>query len=305
METLRNYLESMFKRYPETEEADKAKAELWQMMEDKYNELLADGKKENEAVGIVISEFGDLEEVADSLGISTMLQRIEQPAGEASPEQATSSAPAKQAAQATQNGRAVEAETIPPTPVLTFGQTEAAFEQAAAERSAFADQAAAEAFGTDSQQSDSGQQDGERSGAWWNWHNIHSAGDEETGSSIYQFLTAAQSVFWPTVTCLYLIWSFLTFKWWITWIIWPLAAVLHSLLKRVLLGDMSAVGGRVYKSRLIAAVLDSYWPCVVFVYFALSFLTGGWAITWLIFVIAPFMRNFLKRMATEEGAAKA
>ena len=53
METLRNYLDSMFERYPKTPEAEHAKSELWQMMEDKYNELLADGKKENEAVGIV------------------------------------------------------------------------------------------------------------------------------------------------------------------------------------------------------------------------------------------------------------
>lgn len=39
------------------------------MMEDKYNELLAEGKKENEAVGIVISEFGDLSELAEELGL--------------------------------------------------------------------------------------------------------------------------------------------------------------------------------------------------------------------------------------------
>ena len=41
------------------------------------------------------------------------------------------------------------------------------------------------------------------------------------------------SVFWPTVTCAYLIWSFLTFAWYITWIIWPLAAVADSLIKAI------------------------------------------------------------------------
>ena len=40
------------------------------MMEDKYEELISEGKTENEAVGIVISEFGNLDELADSLGIS-------------------------------------------------------------------------------------------------------------------------------------------------------------------------------------------------------------------------------------------
>ena len=56
METIRNYLENMFLNLPRTSEVMKAKMELGQMMEDKYNELIASGKSDNEAVGIVISE---------------------------------------------------------------------------------------------------------------------------------------------------------------------------------------------------------------------------------------------------------
>ena len=69
METIRNYLETMFARLPITFEVQKAKNELWQMMEDKYTELTKEGKTENEAVGIVISEFGNLDELAEELGI--------------------------------------------------------------------------------------------------------------------------------------------------------------------------------------------------------------------------------------------
>ena len=39
METIRNYLETMFARLPNTFEVQKAKDELWQMMEDKYRDL--------------------------------------------------------------------------------------------------------------------------------------------------------------------------------------------------------------------------------------------------------------------------
>ena len=39
METIRNYLETMFLKLPNTPEVYKAKNELWQMMEDKYTEL--------------------------------------------------------------------------------------------------------------------------------------------------------------------------------------------------------------------------------------------------------------------------
>ena len=69
MNAIKNYLDNMFRNLPNTEEVRRAKAELLQMMEDKYEELIGEGKSENEAVGIVISEFGNLDELADSLGI--------------------------------------------------------------------------------------------------------------------------------------------------------------------------------------------------------------------------------------------
>lgn len=70
METIKNYLETMFAAMPNTAEVRKAKAELLQMMEDKYNELIAAGQSENAAVGTVISEFGNLDELAEDLGLS-------------------------------------------------------------------------------------------------------------------------------------------------------------------------------------------------------------------------------------------
>lgn len=74
METLKNYLENMFLSLPDTPEVRRAKSELGQMMEDKYTELKNKGKAENEAVGIVISEFGNLDEVAEELGIKTYIK---------------------------------------------------------------------------------------------------------------------------------------------------------------------------------------------------------------------------------------
>ena len=59
METILSYLENMFLHLPRTSEVLRAKEELATMMEDKYNELLAEGKRENEAVGIVISELSN------------------------------------------------------------------------------------------------------------------------------------------------------------------------------------------------------------------------------------------------------
>ena len=71
MDAIKNYLETMFLNLPNTPEVQKAKYELGQMMEDKYRELIADGKTENEAIGTVIAEFGNLDELAEDLGIDS------------------------------------------------------------------------------------------------------------------------------------------------------------------------------------------------------------------------------------------
>ena len=69
MDAIKSYLENMFLHLPKTAEVLRAKEELAQMMEDKYTQLRSEGRTDNEAVGQVISEFGNLEELAATLGI--------------------------------------------------------------------------------------------------------------------------------------------------------------------------------------------------------------------------------------------
>lgn len=69
METIKVYLDNMFLNIPDSEQTQRIKSELYDMMEDKYHELIGEGKPENEAVGIVISEFGNLEELKEELGL--------------------------------------------------------------------------------------------------------------------------------------------------------------------------------------------------------------------------------------------
>lgn len=84
METIKVYLDNMFLNIPDSEQVRRVKSELYDMMEDKYHELLNEGKPENEAVGIVISEFGNLEELKEELGLDR--QGEEQPFFEAKEE---------------------------------------------------------------------------------------------------------------------------------------------------------------------------------------------------------------------------
>ena len=76
MDTIKDYLEAMFASMPNTAEVRKAKSELLSMMEDKYNEMIADGISENTAVGTVISEFGNLDELADDLGLTKEVEVV-------------------------------------------------------------------------------------------------------------------------------------------------------------------------------------------------------------------------------------
>ena len=70
METIKNYLDTMFQNLPDSPEIRRVKEDLLASMEDKYQELKEEGASENEAVGRVISEFGNIDELLSELGIS-------------------------------------------------------------------------------------------------------------------------------------------------------------------------------------------------------------------------------------------
>lgn len=72
MDTITSYLENMFAALPKNGQMLKLKQDLLLTMEEKYQELKLEGKTENEAVGIVISEFGNIDELIEELGIAAV-----------------------------------------------------------------------------------------------------------------------------------------------------------------------------------------------------------------------------------------
>jgi len=69
MDAIDTFLDAMFVPYPATPRLLEAKGELRAMMEDAYADAIGRGKTHNEAVGQVITDFGNLEELAPALGI--------------------------------------------------------------------------------------------------------------------------------------------------------------------------------------------------------------------------------------------
>lgn len=69
MKEIRDYVEVMFKDFPKTKEAVDMKLNILDTMETKYNDLIAEGKNKHEAVGIVIGQFGNVDELRNEFGV--------------------------------------------------------------------------------------------------------------------------------------------------------------------------------------------------------------------------------------------
>ena len=74
MDTIETFLDNMFAPYPATPRLIEARSELRAMMEDAYNDAIAQGKTHTEAVGQVITDFGNLHELAPVLGSAQDIQ---------------------------------------------------------------------------------------------------------------------------------------------------------------------------------------------------------------------------------------
>ena len=326
METIRNYLENMFMNLPNSTEVLRAKDELLQMMEDKYTELKDEGETENEAVGIVISEFGNLDDLADDLGIDAIVREEAQPLG-----RALSMEEIKKCLHDYKKRALLMAIGVflcicsPVVSILgdAFGQmgmqTEVleavgvfflfSFVAIAVGLFIFAgevtkrfsymemencqiDFAAAQAISdkkaeqngvcvfqlvlgimfcilsilptsmTDLLTHNEVLEDASASilfvmvaiGVFLivfsqakntGYHKLLSLNNQKTVGGNYvkeqkkqihyknKNVEMVMSVFWPTITCIYLCWSFLTYDWWFTWIIWPLASFVEYMVKAI------------------------------------------------------------------------
>ncbi|MBP1045494.1 hypothetical protein I6N96_04340 [Enterococcus sp. BWM-S5] len=69
MNTIRDYIESLFLGIQETPQIQKLKEDLLAGAEDRYEDLKSQGKSENEAIGSVISEFGNIDELLEEMNM--------------------------------------------------------------------------------------------------------------------------------------------------------------------------------------------------------------------------------------------
>lgn len=69
MDAIRNYIDGVFGRFPATPEYSAVRQELLQKMQQRYTALIESGCSQNEAVGTVIAECGNVEELLAQRGL--------------------------------------------------------------------------------------------------------------------------------------------------------------------------------------------------------------------------------------------
>lgn len=69
MDKIRAYVDAMFSSLPNTQAAAEMKQNILENMQEHYEELIAQGMSENEALGTVIAQFGSMDEIKRALGV--------------------------------------------------------------------------------------------------------------------------------------------------------------------------------------------------------------------------------------------
>ena len=94
------------------------------------------------------------------------------------------------------------------------------------------------------------------------------------GKTANKLASLVSSTLWAAIVAIYLIISFVSGRWDVTWIIFPLAGALQNLVM-------------VYfnPGNKMKFLIGAFWCLVVTVYFVMSFASRSWYITWLIFPI--------------------
>lgn len=97
---------------------------------------------------------------------------------------------------------------------------------------------------------------------------------------------SVNTMIWAIGLALYFILSFATGAWHVTWIIFPLIKAVQGL-AGVLMGNDS-------KAEFQKSIRSLIWAVGVALYFILSFTTGAWHITWVLFPVIAAAQGLVK-----------
>lgn len=103
---------------------------------------------------------------------------------------------------------------------------------------------------------------------------------------------SVSSLIWTIGLAVYLIISFLTMAWHVTWVIFPILGAVNALVCALIPTENPTAAQR--DSRLKKSVNGMIWAIGLALYFIISFATFAWHITWLIFPITGAVQGLVR-----------
>lgn len=118
----------------------------------------------------------------------------------------------------------------------------------------------------------------------------HRSNDTDDDAPKSELSKSVSSLIWAIGLALYLIVSFLTMAWHVTWVIFPILGAVSSLVCALLPTEADTPR----HSRLKKSINSVIWAIGLALYFIISFTTFAWHITWLIFPITGAVQGLVR-----------
>ena len=103
---------------------------------------------------------------------------------------------------------------------------------------------------------------------------------------------SVSSLIWAIGLAVYLIISFLTMAWHVTWVIFPILGAVNTLACALIPAENPTVVQR--NSRMKKGINSMIWAIGLALYFIISFATFAWYITWVIFPIIGAVQGLVR-----------
>ena len=110
----------------------------------------------------------------------------------------------------------------------------------------------------------------------------------------YEKFKEYKKAMWLVIVALFFLIGFFAHAWGIVWIIFLVGAAVEQLVKVILSQDGDYEQPGTHREERRSTYLSLLWLVVVILYFGLSFMTGAWYITWVIFLIGAAVHPVVK-----------
>ncbi|MDY3225183.1 MAG: permease prefix domain 1-containing protein [Candidatus Faecousia sp.] len=243
------------------EDCEDTKQEILQNTLDRYDDLIAEGKAPEAAYRLAITGIGDINEILGA-------ERAEVPAVSTVHESAVRDTPAKKLLRAIAVGLYI----LCPLPLIVLGDMGMDNLGLCGTLCIVAVATVLMILGGKKGKNDDKREDD---------------GEYEDGKPKSELRRSVSALVWAVGLAVYLIVSFLTMAWHVTWVIFPILGAVDGLLGALIDGK----GDRI---RLKKRINGMIWAIGLALYFLVSFATFAWHITWLIFPITGAVQGLVR-----------